>query len=120
MSATENVGAARRVYTVGHSTRSGDDFLALLRQYDIATLADIRTVPRSRHNPQFNTEELARTLPSEGIAYVHLASSGGFNPPGAMPRMCAPTTTRASWSMSRCGNRWSRSRPLSTRACIGR
>ncbi|MGH2346795.1 MAG: DUF488 family protein [Chloroflexota bacterium] len=69
---------ALRVYTIGHSTRTGDDFIALLRRYDIVTLADIRTVPRSRHNPQFNTEELARTLPSEGIAYAHLAGLGGL------------------------------------------
>jgi len=69
---------ALRVYTIGHSTRSGEDFLALLRQYGIVSLADIRTMPRSRHNPQFNTEALARTLPSEGIAYVPLAALGGL------------------------------------------
>ena len=69
---------ALRVYTIGHSTRSGEDFLALLRQYGIVSLADIRTIPRSRHNPQFNTEALARTLPSEGIAYVPLAALGGL------------------------------------------
>ena len=71
-------GGALRVYTIGHSTRSGADFVALLRQYDMVSLADIRTMPRSRHNAQFNTEALAGTLPSEGIAYVHLAALGGL------------------------------------------
>ncbi|HVA91344.1 MAG TPA: DUF488 domain-containing protein [Chloroflexota bacterium] len=69
---------ARRVYTIGHSTRLGDDFVALLRHYGIVILADIRTIPRSRHNPQFNPEELARVLPDEGIAYRHLAALGGL------------------------------------------
>ncbi len=75
--AAETEGALR-VYTIGHSTRSGDDFVALLRQYEIVTLVDIRTMPRSRRNPQFNTEELAHVLPAKGIAYTHLAGLGGL------------------------------------------
>ena len=66
------------VYTIGHSTRSQSEFLALLRHYGVVTLADVRTMPRSRHNPQFNREELARVLPEVGIAYVHLPRLGGL------------------------------------------
>lgn len=66
------------VYTIGHSTRSQADLIALLHQYGVATLADVRTVPRSRHNPQFNRDELAVTLPEAGIAYVNLPLLGGL------------------------------------------
>lgn len=66
------------IYTIGHSTRPLDELIALCRQYRITTLADVRTIPRSRHNPQFNLDELARTLPEAGIAYAHLASLGGL------------------------------------------
>jgi uncharacterized protein (DUF488 family) len=52
--------------------------IALLRQYRVATLVDVRTIPRSRHNPQFNLEELARALPDAGIAYAHLPRLGGL------------------------------------------
>lgn len=66
------------VYTIGHSTRSREELIALLQQYDVVTLVDVRTMPRSRRNPQFNTEELATALPGEGIAYVHLPRLGGL------------------------------------------
>lgn len=66
------------IFTVGHSTRELGDFLALLRQHGITRLADIRTVPRSRHNPQFNADALAASLPAAGIAYVPLPSLGGL------------------------------------------
>jgi uncharacterized protein (DUF488 family) len=66
------------IYTIGHSTRSQADFVALLRHYGVATLVDVRTMPRSRHNPQFNLEELTTALPEAGIAYVHLARLGGL------------------------------------------
>jgi uncharacterized protein (DUF488 family) len=66
------------LWTIGHSTRSFDDFLALLRAWRIDTLADVRTVPRSRRHPHFNTDALASTLPEQGIAYVHIAELGGF------------------------------------------
>ncbi|HEX5504882.1 MAG TPA: DUF488 domain-containing protein [Thermomicrobiales bacterium] len=51
---------------------------ALLRHYGVATLVDVRTIPRSHHNPQFNLEELARALPDAGIAYAHLPRLGGL------------------------------------------
>ena len=66
------------VYTVGHSTRSLDDLVAMLRFYDVRTLVDVRTVPRSRHNPQFNKDVLAVDLPTAGIAYTHLPVLGGL------------------------------------------
>ncbi|MDQ2652734.1 MAG: DUF488 domain-containing protein, partial [Chloroflexota bacterium] len=65
-------------YTIGHSTRTQDDFIALLRHYGVATLVDVRTMPRSRHNPQFNLEELTTALPEAGLAYVHLPLLGGL------------------------------------------
>jgi uncharacterized protein (DUF488 family) len=52
-----------RVWTVGHSTHSIDAFVALLVEHDIAQVADIRTVPKSRRVPHFHTDELARILP---------------------------------------------------------
>jgi uncharacterized protein (DUF488 family) len=69
------------VLTVGHSNRSFEAFVRILRAQGIERLADVRTVPRSRHNPQFNTEALAQTLPGFGIAYVHLPRLGGLRRP---------------------------------------
>lgn len=66
------------VYTVGHSTRAPEAFVALLRAHGVTHLADVRTVPRSRHNPQFNADALARTLAGQGIAYTHFPGLGGF------------------------------------------
>ncbi len=73
-------GTSRRspVYTVGHSTRGLEGFVSLLRAWQVATLVDIRTAPRSRHTPQFNREELEQALPGVGIRYVHLPALGGF------------------------------------------
>jgi uncharacterized protein (DUF488 family) len=72
------MGNLRTIYTIGHSNRAFEDFLALLQEYEIAVLADIRTVPKSRTYPYFNTEELAQTLPAAGIEYVHTAKLGGL------------------------------------------
>ena len=66
------------VYTIGHSTRSFEELVGLLRAYDVATLVDVRTVPRSRHNPQFNRDALMVEMPAAGIGYVHLARLGGL------------------------------------------
>ena len=67
-----------RVWSVGHSTHSVDAFVALLVAYDIAQVADVRTVPKSRHHPHFHTDALARSLPARGVAYVHLPRLGGW------------------------------------------
>ena len=69
------------ILTIGHSTRAVEDFVALLRDNGVTELVDIRTVPRSRHNPQFNRESLPETLARGGIAYVHAAALGGLRKP---------------------------------------
>jgi uncharacterized protein (DUF488 family) len=66
------------IYTIGHSTRSIEEFLGLLREAGIACLVDVRTIPRSRANPQFNAESLAAELARAGIAYRHLRALGGL------------------------------------------
>jgi uncharacterized protein (DUF488 family) len=67
-----------RIYTVGHSTRSAEELVELLRAHGIQTLVDIRTVPRSRTNPQFNQDTLPRTLAEADLRYVHLPRLGGL------------------------------------------
>lgn len=66
------------VFTVGHSTLPIEHFVALLEIYGIERLADIRTVPRSRHNPQFNGDALAQSLPAAHIEYVPMQALGGL------------------------------------------
>lgn len=66
------------IFTVGHSTLPIESFIALLQSYGIERLVDIRTMPRSRHNPQFNETALAVTLPASGIDYVHIQALGGL------------------------------------------
>ena len=66
------------VLTVGHSTRPLADFIDLLKAHSVVRLIDVRTVPRSRHNPQYNIDTLPASLTSEGIAYEHVAGLGGF------------------------------------------
>ncbi len=66
------------LYTIGHSTRTFDEFVEALRSFNIRTLADIRTVPRSRRVPQFNQEALRRSLPRRGIRYRHVPDLGGL------------------------------------------
>lgn len=66
------------ILTVGHSTRAWKDFLALLRGHGVQRIVDVRSIPRSRHNPQFNRETLPAKLRAAGIAYVHLSKLGGL------------------------------------------
>jgi uncharacterized protein (DUF488 family) len=66
------------IFTVGHSTLPIADFIALLKTYGIERLADVRTVPRSRHNPQFNADALDASLAEAGIAYVAMPALGGL------------------------------------------
>jgi uncharacterized protein (DUF488 family) len=66
------------IFSVGHSTRSLDQFLELLRAYGIKQVVDIRTLPRSRHNPQFNRETLSRFLRNRRIGYRHMKTLGGL------------------------------------------
>ncbi|HET8701478.1 MAG TPA: DUF488 domain-containing protein, partial [Nitrococcus sp.] len=67
-----------RIYTLGHATRTLDELHALLRGFGISVLADIRTLPRSRHNPQFNGDTLPAALRPWGIHYAHLPRLGGL------------------------------------------
>lgn len=67
-----------RIFTIGHSTRSLEDFLKILKHYSITELIDIRTIPKSRHNPQFNGPELAHVLRSHHIGYRHQKNLGGL------------------------------------------
>src|SRR5207247_10434490 len=64
------------VLTVGHSTRPIADFIALLKAHSVARLIDVRTVPRSRHNPQFDRDTLPAALAADGIGYEHVAGLG--------------------------------------------
>ncbi len=66
------------VFTIGHSTRSVDEFLDILKHYHIAEVVDIRTIPKSRHNPQFNGDELAPVLRNHHIGYRHQKDLGGL------------------------------------------
>jgi len=68
------------IYTVGHSTLAFEDFVALLKAHGVNKLVDVRTVPRSRHNPQFGQENLAAGLREAGLTYRHVAALGGLRP----------------------------------------
>jgi len=65
------------IYTIGHSTRTLDEFLILLRQVGITLLVDVRSIPRSRAVPQFNIDTLPDSLAAAGMGYHHLRSLGG-------------------------------------------
>ncbi len=66
------------VLTIGHSTHPLAEFIELLRAHGVERLVDVRTIPRSRHNPQFNGEPLAAALRKAHIGYVHLKALGGL------------------------------------------
>lgn len=66
------------IFTIGHSTRTWKVFLELLRAHGIKRVIDVRSIPRSRHNPQFNRETLSAKLHSVRIGYVHLRKLGGL------------------------------------------
>ena len=66
------------VYTIGHSSRSFQELLDLLRTHGVAQLIDVRTIPRSRHNPQFNREVFGKALRNRRIGYRHMKALGGL------------------------------------------
>ena len=68
------------IYTIGHSTRPIDEFIDLLNSHEITQLVDIRTVPKSRHNPQYWRDALQQSLEAVGIDYVYMKSLGGLRP----------------------------------------
>lgn len=69
------------LWTIGHSTRPSEAFTATLRAWEIEQLADVRTIPRSRHNPQFNAEALAAEMARAGMTYVKMPGLGGLRKP---------------------------------------
>ena len=73
--------AGLRIYTIGHSTRPLDELVTMLRAHGVATLADVRTIPRSRRNPQFEGEALAASLEQAAIRYLHMPGLGGLRRP---------------------------------------
>ena len=66
------------MFTIGHSNRELAEFIRLLQAHGVTKIADVRTMPRSRHNPQFNKETLPDALKTAGIGYVHLPGLGGL------------------------------------------
>ena len=66
------------VYTIGHSTRTIEEFIKILESYMIETVVDIRTIAASRHNPQYNEEDLCKSLSRKGIGYIHCKGLGGL------------------------------------------
>ena len=78
------------VLTVGHSTRPIDDFLALLKAHGVERIVDVRTVPKSRRNPQFGQDALPHSLQGAGIGYTHMPALGGL-------RRARPDSANAGW-----------------------
>lgn len=68
----------RTIYTLGHSTRTQQEFLSILHAFPINTVVDIRTIPRSRKNPQYDQEEFKTWLSENDIDYVHFPDLGGL------------------------------------------
>ena len=77
-------------FTIGHSTRTQEELIGLLREHEVTLLADVRTVPRSRTNPQFNRDALPASLEPAGIGYVHLPGLGGL-------RKTRPDSVNTGW-----------------------
>ena len=69
------------VYAMGFSNRAWDETLEILAKYEIQRVVDIRTLPGSKHTPQFNLENLQKELPKAGIDYIHMKSLGGLRKP---------------------------------------
>lgn len=80
-------------FTIGHSTRTVAEFIALLRHVDVHMVADVRAFPRSRHNPQFNADTLVETLLRSRIGYEHFFELGGFRG----RKSDVPPSTNAFW-----------------------
>ena len=81
MTKTPLDGAGCTVVTIGHSTRTLETFIRLLQSYEVKQVVDVRTVPRSRHNPQFNRETLPDVLNAATLGYLHMPGLGGLRRP---------------------------------------
>jgi uncharacterized protein (DUF488 family) len=84
------------IYTVGHSTRPFDELVEILARHGVTQLVDIRSIRRSRHNPQFEERNLARRMPRRGIVYLALPALGGRRKKAAPP----PRRSNAAWQHS--------------------
>jgi uncharacterized protein (DUF488 family) len=78
------------ILSIGHSTRTLHEFVEMLKTYHVELVVDVRSVPRSRHNPQFNKETLPSALKIEGINYIHLPKIGGL-------RRAKPDSINTAW-----------------------
>jgi uncharacterized protein (DUF488 family) len=78
------------IFTIGHSTHPIEEFIHLLQAHGVEQLIDIRTVPRSRTNPQFNRDILPASLKDAGIGYLHMPALGGL-------RRARPDSTNTAW-----------------------
>lgn len=88
-----NRQAIRTVFTIGHSTRTCAEFVALLREVGVTLLVDVRSIPRSRAMPQFNNDTLPDALAAAGIGYRHLGALGGRR----YRRKSAPPSRNTYW-----------------------
>ena len=84
------VTSGRTIWTVGHSTRPGAEFVGILKSHGVVLLADVRAFPGSRRWPQFNRETLAVTLAEAGIGYEHMPELGGR-------RKASPSSRNTAW-----------------------
>ncbi|HEX9059988.1 MAG TPA: DUF488 domain-containing protein [Clostridia bacterium] len=73
--------STNEIYTVGHSTRPIEEFIELLKSYGIEEVIDVRTIAGSKYNPQYNEENLRKSLEENGLAYLHLKELGGLRHP---------------------------------------
>jgi uncharacterized protein (DUF488 family) len=87
---TQPEAIRRPIFTIGHSTRPIEEFINLLQAHGVEQLIDIRTIPRSRTNPQFNREALPESLAAAGIGYRHMPSLGGL-------RHARPDSLNTAW-----------------------
>ena len=119
---------ANPFFTIGHSTRPIEEFASLLAELEARLVVDVRTVPRSRFNPQFNRDALSTSLAARGVAYEHLAALGGLR---GIQRDVPPETNAfwenasfhnyADYAMSeefRSGLRTLRELGKTTRSCV--
>ncbi|MDP2991620.1 MAG: DUF488 domain-containing protein, partial [Kiritimatiellota bacterium] len=84
------MGDVKTIFTIGHSTRPLEEFISLLKENSVQRVVDIRTIPRSRFNPQYNRETLPDHLATSGIAYTHAVGLGGLRRP-------RPDSPNAAW-----------------------
>lgn len=78
------------IFTIGHSTLPLKEFVEILKAYDIQAVIDVRTIPKSRHNPQFEEHSLDASLAKNNIGYIHLSELGGLRRP-------APDSINTAW-----------------------